>query len=189
MPHLDDVGTGKTLGSWKEIAARLGVTVRTVQRWEKMAGLPIHRRGAGNIGRIFAHSVELDRWLAEGGPERAHRHDESHAESHAENGLHAIETKPDSGAHRRWWIGGMAGLSVALCAAGFWAMQALARTPSSWDFEGSKLVVKDARGRVCWEKQFPAFNAHFGAEVGRIRCVLYWDCTTIRRRKFLGCAS
>ena len=70
MPPLENVSKGKMLSSWKEIAARLGVTVRTVQRWEKLAGLPIHRQGVGKTGRIYAHSIELDSWLADGGPGR-----------------------------------------------------------------------------------------------------------------------
>ena len=40
LPAPDD-----RLDSWKEIAAFLGRTVRTVQRWEKTQGLPLHRGG------------------------------------------------------------------------------------------------------------------------------------------------
>jgi hypothetical protein len=49
------------LGSWKEIAAYLEVTVRTAQRWEKERGLPIHRR-PGPRGRIEADPRELQAW-------------------------------------------------------------------------------------------------------------------------------
>jgi hypothetical protein len=31
------------LDSWKEIAAYLGRAIRTVQRWEREEGLPVHR--------------------------------------------------------------------------------------------------------------------------------------------------
>ena len=31
------------LNSWKEIASYLGRSVRTVQRWEREFGLPVHR--------------------------------------------------------------------------------------------------------------------------------------------------
>ena len=34
---------GDRLDSWKEIAAYLGRGVRTVQRWEREEGLPVHR--------------------------------------------------------------------------------------------------------------------------------------------------
>lgn len=49
------------LHSWKEIAAYLQRDVRTVQRWEKNEGLPIHRR-EGNVGGVFAFRGELDAW-------------------------------------------------------------------------------------------------------------------------------
>ena len=32
------------LDSWKEVAVHLGRSTRTVQRWEKEEGLPVHRR-------------------------------------------------------------------------------------------------------------------------------------------------
>src|SRR3989442_4777544 len=34
---------GKKLDSWGEIASYLGREVRTVQRWERTEGLPVHR--------------------------------------------------------------------------------------------------------------------------------------------------
>jgi hypothetical protein len=50
------------LTSWKEIAGHLGRDVRTVLRWEKERGLPIHRV-PGPTGRVvFAYRDELDAW-------------------------------------------------------------------------------------------------------------------------------
>jgi DNA-binding beta-propeller fold protein YncE len=49
------------LDSWKEIAAFLGRTVRTVQRWEKTAGLPVRRGGPGR-GAVVASKLELADW-------------------------------------------------------------------------------------------------------------------------------
>jgi Concanavalin A-like lectin/glucanases superfamily len=49
------------LDSWKEIAAFLGRTVRTVQRWEKTAGLPVRRGGPGR-GTIVASRAEVSEW-------------------------------------------------------------------------------------------------------------------------------
>src|SRR5688572_8161606 len=52
----------RRLTSWKEIAAHLGRDVRTVLRWEKDRGLPVHRV-PGATGRVvFAYSDELDAW-------------------------------------------------------------------------------------------------------------------------------
>jgi len=54
----------RRLESWKEIAAFLGRDVRTVIRWEKERGLPVHRDTSGP-GRptVFAEAEELECWL------------------------------------------------------------------------------------------------------------------------------
>ncbi len=50
------------LESWKEIARYLGREVRTVQRWEKQEGLPVHRHRHTAGGSVFALRTELDAW-------------------------------------------------------------------------------------------------------------------------------
>jgi eukaryotic-like serine/threonine-protein kinase len=57
----------KRLDSWKEIAAYLNRGVRTVQRWEQIAGLPIHRVPHEKKGGVYALSGELDAWWKSGG--------------------------------------------------------------------------------------------------------------------------
>jgi TolB-like protein/Flp pilus assembly protein TadD len=53
------------LDSWKEIATYLKKEVRTVQRWEKSAGLPVRRLTHGKLGTVFAYKSELDAWWQE----------------------------------------------------------------------------------------------------------------------------
>ena len=53
------------LDSWKEIAAYLNRNVRTVQRWEKYEGLPIHRHMHQRASSIAAYKKEIDSWLRE----------------------------------------------------------------------------------------------------------------------------
>jgi tetratricopeptide (TPR) repeat protein len=53
---------GKRLDSWKEIAAFFGRDERTVSRWEKELGLPVHRL-PGTKGRVYAYTEELSAWL------------------------------------------------------------------------------------------------------------------------------
>jgi tetratricopeptide (TPR) repeat protein len=53
----------KRLDSWKEIAAFFGRDERTVNRWEKELGLPVHRL-PGTKGRVYAFAEELAAWLA-----------------------------------------------------------------------------------------------------------------------------
>ena len=48
---------------WKEIAAYVGMGVRTVQRWESRFGLPV-RRPHANSHSIHILREELDHWLA-----------------------------------------------------------------------------------------------------------------------------
>ncbi len=50
------------LDSWKEIAAFFGRDERTVNRWEKERGLPVHRL-SGAKGRVYAYADELSAWL------------------------------------------------------------------------------------------------------------------------------
>lgn len=54
---------GKTLRSWKEIAAYTGVSIRTVQRWEREFGLPVRRVATKRGSVVFAFRSELDAWL------------------------------------------------------------------------------------------------------------------------------
>jgi hypothetical protein len=52
------------LNSWKEIAAYLGRGVRTVQRWERELGLPVHRIGKGRRSPVYATVTDLNFWIS-----------------------------------------------------------------------------------------------------------------------------
>ena len=52
----------RRLDSWKEIAAYLKRDVRTVQRWEKREGLPVHRHVHDKLSSVYAYRFELDAW-------------------------------------------------------------------------------------------------------------------------------
>jgi TolB-like protein/Tfp pilus assembly protein PilF len=54
---------GKRLDSWKSIAEYLQRDTRSVQRWEKERGLPVHRVPGEKGGTVFAYPEELDNWL------------------------------------------------------------------------------------------------------------------------------
>ncbi len=56
-PHAED-----RLDSWKEIAAYLRRGVRTVRRWEKGEGLPVHRHLHKRLGTVYAYKPEIDAW-------------------------------------------------------------------------------------------------------------------------------
>src|SRR3954462_562372 len=50
---------GSRLDSWKEIASYLGRGIRTVQRWEREEGLPVHRLAHEKRGSVYARREEL----------------------------------------------------------------------------------------------------------------------------------
>jgi len=50
------------LDSWKEIAAFLKRGVRTVQRWEREEGLPVHRHHHQKLGSVHGFESEITQW-------------------------------------------------------------------------------------------------------------------------------
>jgi len=59
---------GTRLDSWKEIAAYLHRDLRTLQRWEKTANLPIRRLNKPGMRAVFAYTADLDEWLRQQSP-------------------------------------------------------------------------------------------------------------------------
>jgi excisionase family DNA binding protein len=60
--QFEAVSSPGRLDSWKEIAAYLNRSVRTVRRWEEQQKLPVHRVGHQKGGSVYAHTTELDAW-------------------------------------------------------------------------------------------------------------------------------
>jgi hypothetical protein len=60
----------EVFSGWKEIASYLGKGVRSVQRYERELGLPIHRPARKTRGAVIATKAELDDWVL-AGPVRA----------------------------------------------------------------------------------------------------------------------
>ena len=52
----------RTLESWKQIAAYLDRSERTVRRWEESEGLPVHRHQHERQDTVFAFKHELAAW-------------------------------------------------------------------------------------------------------------------------------
>src|SRR5262245_14777223 len=61
-PNQEQPASPDRLDSWKEIAAYLRRSVRTVRRWESEEGLPVHRHLHQNAGSVYAFKTELDVW-------------------------------------------------------------------------------------------------------------------------------
>jgi tetratricopeptide (TPR) repeat protein len=60
---IPPAGSNHRLDSWKEIAAFFGRDERTVKRWEKERGLPVHRLPGTSKAGVFAYANELSDWL------------------------------------------------------------------------------------------------------------------------------
>jgi Tol biopolymer transport system component len=54
----------KQLTSWKAIGAYLERDARTVRRWEKEEGLPVHRHTHKRGSSVYAYPAEIDTWRA-----------------------------------------------------------------------------------------------------------------------------
>ncbi len=52
------------LESWKQIAAHLNKSERTVRRWHETEGLPVHKHQHQQKGSVWAYPNELQEWLA-----------------------------------------------------------------------------------------------------------------------------
>ncbi len=85
------------MSKWQEVAAYLGVSVRTAQKWEKVRGLPVHR-AMGAKARVRAYSDELEAW---GRAERAKRE---------------VRLEPE---RRQGWVGWLWLVAGALMAAAY----------------------------------------------------------------------
>ena len=53
----------KILNTWKEIAQYVGRSPRTIQRWERELGFPIHRPRGRMRSAVIAVTAEVDRWV------------------------------------------------------------------------------------------------------------------------------
>lgn len=60
--HSPEPSVDERLDSWKEIALFLKRDVRTVQRWEKREGLPVHRHLHHKRSAAYAYKAELNAW-------------------------------------------------------------------------------------------------------------------------------
>jgi TolB-like protein/Flp pilus assembly protein TadD len=110
------------LDSWKEIAAYLRRDVRTVQRWERSEGLPVHRHLHDKQGTVYAYQSELDAWwhgrqtTADPGMRGEPASVSATAATEAENRERAAQSAHP---HRRWTAPVVVALLLAIGLAGY----------------------------------------------------------------------
>ncbi|MGA7294164.1 MAG: tetratricopeptide repeat protein [Terriglobales bacterium] len=151
---------GNRLDSWKAIAEYLSRDVRSVQRWERSLGLPVHRVSGEKGGVVFAFTGELERWL-----QSRPRNGNSNSSSNSNNGPYPLndppteaETTPASHdltanlapakRDRHWTKYAVAIAALLLIAAG--SSYVMRRPLRRWLFprEHSSRAAKPAPGRV-----------------------------------------
>lgn len=139
------------LSSWKEIAQRLQVSVRTAQLWEKDRGLPV-RRVPGKRGRVYLRIADLEAWLAR-----------------ADDGVSAPSDSPQplpdaDPVAVATWRPRTAGFEFALAlvvlvgSAIAWALLTAAPDvgdPVGSEVRGDVLIVSDVMGHELWRASFP----------------------------------
>lgn len=124
----------RLLTSWKEVAAYLGVTERTAQKWERERGLPVHRL-PGERGRINAWTDELDHWR------------------------NSVLDRPSWWVSLKFWrAAGAAGALILAAAAILGAVMGWLRLrqgpPAQFRLDLRTLIVTDERGREIWRRTF-----------------------------------
>lgn len=167
MPLSTPQSIGQRLDSWKEIAAYLERDVRTVRRWEKERGLPVHRVPGGERGAVFAYRAEVDVWLKGAGNKAA-----GDGPSAAASPV-SVELGPDAvglGVARpainisgqapavaawpgRYWAA--VTLLCGLAVGGYWLWHSWYGGPAvDASFVGNSLVARNRRGEVSWTYPF-----------------------------------
>jgi predicted DNA-binding transcriptional regulator AlpA len=98
------------LNTWKEIAQYVGRSVRTIQRWERELGFPIHRPRGKQRSAVLAMPPEIDEWArhtpSAGMPEHSDNvtvidHDKWTPGQPSQPGENIVPEKPANGAQHR----------------------------------------------------------------------------------------
>lgn len=150
----------RRLTSWKEIAAHVGRDVRTVLRWEKHRGLPVHRV-PGSTGRVvFAYTDELDAWsrglLTKGGdPEGAESREPTPNPAPAPPSLDVV-AEPASPPRSRTVLALVALVLVAAAGFATWRIAAARNTGAPLTISVTEAaIVATADGDERWRHAFP----------------------------------
>jgi len=165
------------LNGWKEIAAYLGRSVRTVQRWEKEFGLPVRRFGTSRPESVFAFPREIDAWLlsAQGVSARSGAAAPETSSNPAEPPKptvggpgRRVEPLAERTLPNRAMLAAIAAVAVLAVAWAAWASWQLAHrraepgappaaapAPANWAVDFDSLVVSDANQQVIWTHRFP----------------------------------
>ena len=131
------------LDSWKEIAAYLNRSERTVRRWEETEALPVHRLQHDKRGSVYAYARELDSWRV--------------SRRVVEDTADEATTAPRAG--RLWWVAAL----VLVAAVGVAAAVLIGLRPRTAD---ASIAERGTSNEEAWQ----AFQrARFGDNAGRVQ--------------------
>ena len=133
------------LDTWKAIAAHVGRDVRTVLRWHKDRGLPVHRVPGGKGRSVFAYVDELDAWMR------------SESAASATSAAATVAAPPARERRRFAIFTGIAALVVVLlAAAGVIVARGMAPgEPVRLTVANKSLLAFDAANREVWRVPLP----------------------------------
>jgi hypothetical protein len=139
-----------TLNGWKDIAAYLGKSVRSVQRWERELGLPVHRINTPDGGQIvFANQIEIDAWKRT-----------QEAEKRQPDDADAAATGTGTASRPRW-TGRLTGRVACLVLGAAFGATAVALIrfaipgrPERFELEGNTLTAYTQAGTPVWTYAF-----------------------------------
>jgi len=132
------------LSSWKEIAAHLGVSVRTAQMWEKDRGLPVRRLPGGN--RVLAFTHELQDWKLSSSPAT----DPEPLPEVVDAGLGTRSSRAHGVSTKKIFIGVLI-VGVMILAAWMWRDRPV---PGSFRIHGRQIEIFDQENRKLWSLDY-----------------------------------
>ena len=105
------------LESWGEIATYLRRDIRTVQRWERLYGLPVRRLVIGKQGQVYAFRSELDAWVRKRQPSAEGEvvnsdNDAPEKHAHGESSEESPEPENPKEKPTAWWKVAVLGLML-----------------------------------------------------------------------------
>jgi hypothetical protein len=144
------------LNGWKEIAAYLGKSVRSVQRWEATLGLPVHRIKTPDGQIVYSERSEIDDWRRrQEAPPTPEPEDPADPESLPEVSAPSAR-KPGAAASwraRLWLVAAGVALLLIGIVSGWWFSRP-APVAYSVEFAGRALHGLNQRGIVVWSFEF-----------------------------------
>ena len=145
---------GDRLDGWKAIADCLARDERTVQRWAKTRGLPVHRLPGGRGASVFAYRRELAEWL-EGGLQQIGTVPAPVTEVSAAD-VNAIEAELSPATRSRWRLALVAGIVIvgAVAITGIALHRYRVTAPDLVEVVANAIVAH-AEGRVLWRYALP----------------------------------